>query len=470
MLYKLRRDYIIRGWKKMAWMLLHIPDYKCRVLNYEEFQVLLLCDGRTECDSSLITDGMRGILKNLKKDGIIEEVQGYGVLDDQQYYRYYDNRFVRSVFWSITGRCNYQCRHCFMDAPESALGELSHEQAIHLIDQMAECGVLRVDITGGEPFVRQDFWSLIDRIQYHKMTIGQVYTNGWLLSPAVLDKFEKRNLKPEISISFDGIGWHDWMRGVSGAEDAAIRALRLCKERGFPMNVEMCLHKGNRETLRETVTLLADIGVPSMKVGNVMETELWKGNSEGNALDNRAYTEAVLRYIPYFYLDGAPVQIMFSGVVALSKKSKDYKIIPVRYDGTEGCLDRLLCGAARYACYITPEGRLLPCMPMTACKEQEQFPLVQEIGLKQGLSDSFYMNIVDSRVEDLLAANPKCDACDHKYQCGGGCRATALERTGNLMGCDGVQCQLWEEGYVERIRETVEAAIARYCTDGEEVS
>ena len=286
----------------------------------------------------------------------------------------------------------------------------------------------------------------------------------------MLDEFEKRNLRPEISISFDGIGWHDWMRGVSGAEDAAIRALRLCKERGLLMNVEMCLHKGNQETLRETVALLADIGVPSMKVGNIMGTELWERNSEGNALDNRAYTEAVLRYIPYFYLDGAPMQIMFSGVVALSKKSKDYKIIPIRYDGTEGCLDRLLCGAARYACYITPEGRLLPCMPMTACKEQEQFPLVQEIGLKQGLSDSFYMNIVDSRVEDLLAANPKCDACDHKYQCGGGCRATALERTGNLMGCDGVQCQLWEEGYVERIRETVEAAIARYCTDGEEVS
>ena len=65
-------------------------------------------------------------------------------------------------------------------------------------------------------------------------------------------------------------------------------------------------------------------------------------------------------------------------------------------------------------------------MPMTVCQEQEFFPLVQDIGLKKGLSDSFYMNIVDSRIKDLLAVNTKCADCAHKYQCGGGCRASAL--------------------------------------------
>ena len=100
---------------------------------------------------------------------------------------------------------------------------------------------------------------------------------------------------------------------------------------------------------------------------------------------------------------------------------------------------------------------------MTACKEQEMFPLVQDIGLKKGLEDSFYMDIVDSRVKDLLAVNEKCALCDHKYQCGGGCRAVALEQTGDLMGCNGNQCILWKEGYVDRIQETAKAAVARYC-------
>ena len=82
-------------------------------------------------------------------------------------------------------------------AERGALGELSTEQALNLIDQMAECGVLQVDLTGGELFVRKDLWQLIDRILSYKMTINQVYTNGWLVNDELLDKFEKRGLKPE---------------------------------------------------------------------------------------------------------------------------------------------------------------------------------------------------------------------------------------------------------------------------------
>ena len=295
------------------------------------------------------------------------------------------------------------------------------------------------------------------------MTIGQVYTNGWLLNDKVLDEFEHRNMKPEFSISFDGVGWHDWMRGINGAEEAALKALKLCIRRGFSVNVEMCVHKGNQDTLSETVKLLSAIGVPVMKVSNISLTNLWKRNSEGKALGVREYTEAMIRYIPHFYEAGMPMNLILAGVITLYKNSEKFSVIPIKYNGTEKCKERHLCGAARYACYITPEGRLLPCMPMTACKEQEMFPLVQDIGLKKGLEDSFYMDIVDSRVKDLLAVNEKCALCDHKYQCGGGCRAVALEQTGDLMGCNGNQCILWKEGYVDRIQETAKAAVARYC-------
>ena len=59
------------------------------------------------------------------------------------------------------------------------------------------------------------------------------------------------------------------------------------------------------------------------------------------------------------------------------------------YDGTEKCRECYLCGATRWSCYITPEGRLLPCMPMTASPDQERFPKVQDIGLRKGLRDSW---------------------------------------------------------------------------------
>lgn len=463
MYYRLKENYALRGWDRMNAALIRRPMNTCCPLKQETFALLSLCNGETDFTDLPLSEQERPKLKELEEKGIVEECSTPEPLFADQQYCLYPNRFVRSVFWSVTGHCNYRCRHCYMDAPEGALGELTHEEALSLIDQMAQCGVLRVDITGGEPFVRRNFWQLIDRIVSHKMTVGQVYTNGWMLTEQVLDEFEKRGLKPEISISFDGLGCHDWMRGVHGAEEAALRALKLCRDRGFPRNVEMCVHKGNAMKIRETVNALTEIGVPAIRLGNVAQTDLWKRNSQGNDMTQKEFCDAMLDYIPQFFADGMPVKMMIGGVIQLDKGSSQYKVVAERYKGAENCLDCHLCGAARYTCYITPEGRLLPCMPMTACKEQEQFARFQDIGLRQGLSDSYYMQFVDKRIRDLKAANEKCGQCSHLLQCGGGCRASALQSTGDLLAADPDQCFLWENGYVEKIHKVADEAIAKYC-------
>ena len=446
----------------MAWVLVERPDNLIQKLSRERFQVLLLCDGETDLSSSLLSESMKNSLQQCEAENIIESCTKPCPLNKDQYYRYFGNRYVSTVLWSITGKCNYRCRHCFMDAPNAALGELSTDEALNLIDQMAECGVLQVDITGGEPFVRKDFWQLVDRMIYHKMTIGMVYTNGWLLTDKVLDEFERRNLYPEFSISFDGIGWHDWMRGVPGAEEAAIRALQLCKKRGFSTNVEICLHRGNLGVLMQTVEALCSVGVQAIKSSYVVSTPLWSHNSDGNMLSDQEYFEAMLRFIPEFYKAGRPVELLLGNIIYLHR-NKPYKVVAERYDGTQKSLDDHLCDAARWACYITPEGRLLPCMPMTSSPAQKLFPRIQDIGLKCGLSDSFYMKFVDGRVKDLLKSNAECNACSYRYKCGGGCRASALlYGDHNLMGCDRTMCMLWKEGYVDRIRKAADEAIAKY--------
>ena len=100
---------------------------------------------------------------------------------------------------------------------------------------------------------------------------------------------------------------------------------------------------------------------------------------------------------------------------------------------------------------------------MTASPEQDKFPLVQDIGLRQGLSDSYYMQFVAGKVKDLFAANPECNACQYRYWCGGGCRANALlEGDHDLMGCDRTMCMMWKEGYVDRIRQIADEAVAKY--------
>ena len=347
------------------------------------------------------------------------------------------------------------------------MGELSTEEALALIDQMAECGVLQVDLTGGEPLVRKDLWLLIDRIFSHRMVVRQMYTNGWILDGKVLDAFERCGMKPEIAVSFDGVGWHDWMRGVPGAEEAALRAMKLCRERGFTVSVGMCVHRGNAASIPQTVEVLAAVGITDIKVSNVDETDLWHRHSEGNGLTWQEYVEAMLPYIDWYYEAGRPVECLeFGGIVRLQKDAPA-ELCVRQYDGTEDGLDAYLCGATRWSCYITPEGRLLPCMPMTASPEQNQFPKVQDIGLQKGLSSSAYMQFVNGRVRDLMEANSECASCDYRLVCGGGCRASALAGEDHCrMGCDRTMCMMWKDGYVEKIRRAVDAANEKYGEGG----
>ena len=294
-------QYKLRGWIGFPYALVHNGDVLR--LSREEFSLLLLCDGQTDLEAILNQETLK-TLHSFEEKGFICCADSPKAIEQDQYYYHYDNRYIHDVYWSITGRCNFRCRHCYLNAPDAMMGEISHDEAIRVIDQMADCGVCHLLLSGGEPFVRQDFWSLVDYALEKEIQIDQIYTNGWMLTDNMLDKFEQRGMKPEFSISFDGLNWHDWMRGIKGAEQAALKALERCFIRGFPTTVEMCIHRGNVKTLRDTVKVLADTGTKGIKFSEVSETDLWKKNADGNEMNFKEYVEAMLGYIPAYFEDG----------------------------------------------------------------------------------------------------------------------------------------------------------------------
>ena len=454
-------QYFLRGWIGFPFALVH--EGHVIHLNREEFNALLFCDGKTDTET-IPLKGIQNTLHSFEEKGFVQFSDEPKELNRDQYYHHYNNRYFESAYWSITGRCNFRCKHCYLNAPNAEMGEVTHKEAISIIDKMAECGIYHLLISGGEPFVRKDFWELIDHILEKGIQVDQIYTNGWMLTDRMLDEFEKRGMKPEFSISFDGVGWHDWMRGIQGAEQAALDALRRCRERGFLTNVEMCIHRGNAETIRESVRLLAGTGARSIKFSEVSQTELWKQHAEKNDMTTPEYIEAILRYIPRYYEDGMPIRLLFGGVVELRKGEAGYWPIAEFDEGTEECLKRHICGAVRKSCYIAPDGRLLPCMPIAAVPDQSVFPKVQDIGLQAALKDSFFMEFADRRVKDLLDACKTCRECPYHLQCGGGCRASAvMEGEKNLMGPDPSRCLMWKEGYLQKVHEVCDRAIEQYC-------
>ncbi len=462
MYYKLQKNVCLRGWDRLPWALLIRPENKVRFIrNEEEFQALKLCNGKIDCDGVLIPQKLREIIHTTKEEGLVVPCEyGDGISEDQEYRRY-DNRFIRTAQWSITGKCNYRCRHCYMSAPDGKLGELSHENIMDILDQLDECGITSISLTGGEPLIRRDWWDIIDGIMERKMHLSQIYSNGALVNEQLLKGLKERGLCPEFNMSYDGdYGWHDWLRGIKGAGDAVLRAFDLCHEYGFPTGSEMCLHKGNRHLLRQSILTLAEHHCRSLKTNPIVPTELWNRYGKDKTIRMDEVYETYVDYIPHYFEDGMPLSLMLGGAFMCRKGSTDWFIPLQKYDGSDVCLRQTICGHARQTLYISPEGRMLPCMSLSSTDQQYDYPLIGEVGLRQGLTDSAYMKLINTRVDEFFRTVPECGECEYAKICAGGCRASALSysETGTLMSPDRACCMLFKEGWADKIRSAASKA------------
>lgn len=452
MFYRLNERLLLRGWEKLPWAVVEKGASHPLFISAREMQALQMCNGRIDLSLPLVPQEVRELLPMLEKRGIIIPCQrGEGISPGQEY-RCYPNRYIHTAHWSITGRCNYRCKHCYMSAPDAKFGELSHEQVMDIVQQLIDCGVMSVSLTGGEPLVRRDFLEIVDALLAGGIRITTIYSNGKLVTDRLLEELDRRGIHPEFNMSFDGVdGWHDWLRGIDGAGRIAEEAFLRCREHGFPTGAEMCIHQGNRHLLRETVRHLASLGCRSLKTTPISNVGAWKENGYGESISMDALYQLYLDYIPQYYEDGMPLSLQLGGFFMADPDEPDEYSIP----SLKNC-DRpesvCVCGHARQVMYISAEGRTLPCMALSGMDIQEEFPLITQIGLSRCISDSRYMRLLDTRASEVLEHSEECRVCPHAKQCLGGCRAAALEFTpDDILAPDKAACAIFKGGWIDRI-------------------
>lgn len=453
MFYKLNERFLLRGWEKLPYALLEKGGYPL-FISGEEMEALKLCNGLVDTELPMVSRQIRQILLKLEENGIISRCRYGDTIDPKQEYRLYPSRYIRTAHWSITGRCNYRCKHCYMSAPDAKMGELSHETIMDIVQQLIDCGIQQVTITGGEPLVRTDFMEIVDALLAGGIRISTIYSNGKLVTDHLLDQLAERNIYPEFNMSYDGVeGWHDWLRGIPGAGKIAEEAFLRCKEKGFSTAAEMCIHQGNKHLLRETVNRLAQLGCRHLKTNPVSNVGAWKEGGYGESISMEELYQVYFDYIPKYYEDGMPLSLMLGGFFAASPKNPKQYYIP----SVKQCVDpnkTCVCGHARMVMYISAEGRTLPCMALSGMDIQQEFPLITEQGLVACLTDSRYMRLIDTRVMELLEHNPACKACKYALECIGGCRASALETSPeDILAPDLAACRIFKDGWKDKIEE-----------------
>ncbi len=154
MYYALNPKYSLRGWEKLPFALCKKGVAEPYFMYEDEFEIYTMLDGETDFDSANITEEQKKQAKELEKNKVVSSYNKPHPISKEQRHYVYPNRFFRGAHWSITGKCNFECKHCSVSAPDAKMGELSHHIIMDIIDQLHECGVREVSLTGGEPLVR----------------------------------------------------------------------------------------------------------------------------------------------------------------------------------------------------------------------------------------------------------------------------------------------------------------------------
>ena len=164
------------------------------------------------------------------------------------------------VSWMTTNKCNLKCVHCYQDAEEATDRELSTEEAMKMIDEIAHAGFKIMIFSGGEPLLRPDIFDLVA----HAASRGlrPVFgTNGTLITYEIAMRLKECGACA-MGISVDSLdpAKHDRFRGLENAYDLTMRGIEACKQAGLPFQLHTTVVDWNREEICDVTDFAERIG------------------------------------------------------------------------------------------------------------------------------------------------------------------------------------------------------------------
>ncbi|WP_024334371.1 12,18-didecarboxysiroheme deacetylase [Desulfotignum balticum] len=166
------------------------------------------------------------------------------------------------VVWNMTQRCNLKCVHCYARSEDICYdNELNRDQALAMMDDLADFGVPVLLFSGGEPLVHP---RLVEYAQYavSKGMRAVISTNGTLITK------EKAKILKDIGLSYVGISLdgleptHDMFRGVPGSFKRAMAAIEHCQAAGIKVGLRFTINKRNVQDIPGIFDLLEEKNIP----------------------------------------------------------------------------------------------------------------------------------------------------------------------------------------------------------------
>lgn len=249
--------------------------------------------------------------------------------------------------WELTYACNLECAHCLSSSGRRDPRELTTEQCEAVIDELQRMQVFYVNIGGGEPTIRPDFWHLLDYAVAHDVGV-KFSTNGVRLNPERA-RFLASTDYVDVQISLDGATAevNDYVRGP-GSYDTAITALKNLQDAGFKDA------KISVVVTRQNVTQLDEFKALADHYGATLRLTRMRPSGRGADVWDELHPLPEQQRDLYNWL-------VANGENVLTGDSFFHLAAFGSEDGSGGLPGLNLCGAGRVVCLIDPIGDVYAC-------------------------------------------------------------------------------------------------------------
>lgn len=352
------------------------------------------------------------------------------------------------AIWELTLACDQKCMHCGPRAGQRRRDELTLEECLAVVGELAALGCGEVVLIGGEAYLRSDFVLVIRAIREAGMRCT-VVTGGLNLDDARLLAMKEAGLS-HLGVSIDGLeATHDHLRGVPGSWRRAFSAIRRARALGLVVSSNCQINRRTCDELAPLLELLAPEGIDAWQLQLTV--------AHGNAAD---HPDLILQ--PYM------IPAVFDTLDRLIDRAGQLgvRLWPANSLGYFGPLERRLrapqrtiwsgCPAGVQSFGIDSDGGVKSCPSLGG-------PLHvggnwRERSIREIWDDSYPLSYVRRRTVDDLWGY--CRECYYADTCMAGWTAVSeplLGRPGNNPFCHHRALMLAREGLRERLEHVAPA-------------
>lgn len=315
---------------------------------------------------------------------------------------------LKSAYVHLTQRCNLHCVGCYsLDCNRNSLADPSLQNVKRALEQLAKNGCELVVFSGGEPFLREDLGEIV---RYAREEAGirviQLITNGTKVTAEALEK-----VKPYINgiaVSIDGYS-HEQPTYIrdKGIFSSVVKAVELCRDAGIQTSLLPTVHTKNYDRMPEYVKLARELKVElsfSLLTCSPMDQALSRWLPTAEQLQTIAMELIEIGADGTVAVNDMPIG---NGLDARKSCEVGCKIISVGADGTV------------YPCHMLHDPELA-------------MGNVFETDLAEIMEGELAQHCRSLHVDHFEG----CKDCEHRYLCGGGCRARSYYMHKNLTSHD----------------------------------